>query len=190
MALVLAVALLGISPAATGAQGGDCSTPLVQNDARSGRDAGDDRGAAVELPFEDRYTASVAYPHGDALDHEDWFSATWTDEGTHRVMVNVTTNAPSAAYALDRPIGAPYVELDAFAPGASSPTYEGTMSSDGSVHLDFTTDEPGTWHFRVSSAQGPGAPGCQLGEQGGTDAPLQSYRLYWGCHPHCVTATT
>lgn len=108
----------------------------------------------------------------------------------HRMMVNVTTNASSPAYALDPLRGAPYVELHAFAPNASNATHAGERGSDGVVRLDFTTEQNGTWYFRVSTFRSPEIPRCHVLGQTVSDVTLQSYSLYWGCHPHCVDVGT
>ncbi len=185
MAAVLLIAgiVAGVGPAV--GQASACGPAIAQDDAGSGRDAGDAAEDAVHLVVEDTYHASLVYPQGSPADTNDWFSASWDPVEDRRVMVNVSMWVPAPTYdMLPRP--APHLDLAAYAPGAEEPTHVGEMGDDGVVRLDFHTDEGGTWLFHVSTAGLPAEGVCHASAAGLGSAPVDTYSFYWGCHPHCV----
>lgn len=183
--LLLTASLAGL-PGSVLAQSGDCGLVVAQDDARSGRDAGATPDDAVELTEETVHAASISYPHGPVVDTEDWFQASWSDDSERRVMVNVTTRALGLSYFTPAELPAPPLELEAYAPGAEEPTFTAERD-DGVARLDFQTDEPGTWSFRVALPGVTATDACPASQRLDAPGEAQSYNLYWGCHPHCLT---
>lgn len=183
--LVLGASLIALPGAGT-AQASDCGLVVPQDDAHSQRDAGATPEEAVPLEEEAIYPASISYPHGPVLDAEDWFTAAWEGQQDRRVMVNVSTRAQGLGYLLGDGLPAPHLALEAYAPGADTPTHTGEIGEDGVVRLDFTTEEPGIWSFRVSLPSSAGTADCPASQSLDAPSDLQTYNLYWGCHPHCI----
>lgn len=187
--ILLAVSLLAVVPLPTGAQPGPCAVAFTQDDANSGRDAGDQSPAAVALTEERNYTAALSRPDASPIDTEDWFNATW-DNQTRRVMVNVTSKITKLSYVLNNPLGTPHLNLEAYAPGNQTPSYEAERGPDDVLRLDFTTEEPGTWYFRIFLDTDQELSRCSGSDAAPDSSLLQNYNFYWGCHPHCVTVNT
>lgn len=189
MAVVLLALSLTVSIPAGTADDTECGVVLGQDDAGSNRDAGASSAHAVELDREAVYSASVSYPRGPVIDAEDWFQASWSGDAERRVMVNLTMHGQGYGYMVADELPAPHLGLEAYAPGADEATHTGTAGEDGVVRLDFTTQETGTWHFRVFLPADV-EPSCP--SQGGVHqaSTVQAYDLYWGCHPHCITVST
>lgn len=164
-----------------------CQAPVDQDDADSGDDAGANPRTAAPLPEERRYDGTLGAPTASGVDTQDWYAASWSGEGPWTVMVDVRLPDPGGFYLTD-PLPSPPLELAAYAPGASEPTETATLDEDGNVELEFVTDEPGTWDFQVQLPEdaGEAAPDACSPATAGLDGSTATYRLYWGCHPHCV----
>lgn len=183
--LLLLGGSLALAPAGVAAPSG-CGLVVPQDDARSQRDAGASPADAVELAYEDEYPASISYPQGSVVDAEDWFHASWSSDDEHRVMVNVSTRAAGLSYVLGERLPAPHLALEAYAPGEDEPRETGEVGPDGVVRLNFTTDRT-DWHFRVFLPDEVALDTCPVAEDQSTSTDVQSYNMYWGCDPHCVT---
>lgn len=170
----------------------ECGLTVDQDDARSGQDApaSPTDPALVEIPYEDEYPAAISYPQGPVVDKEDWFRLNWSSEAdTHEVMINLSTRALGLSYMTDERLAAPYLGLEAYEPGAEEPSYVGNVSEDGVVRLDFVTEKT-KWDLRVFVPDTSAAENCATSESIAASAGIQSYNLYWGCHPHCATFST
>lgn len=185
--VMLAAAALA-APAVSPAPANTCGPIVAQDDADSNRDAGNAPASAVPLTEERRYDAAIGYPAHGAVDGEDWFTATWNGENgpdAWDVMVEVRTATVDHLYGhVDG--SAAHLDLAAYAPGADEPTYTGERTDEGTVVMDFETETPGTWHFQVLLEDSPSTvDSCGSSAPGG-QAPVDTYKLYWGCDPHCV----
>lgn len=193
------VALL-LAPAVAWAGAGGCAPgplatarDLVQDDAGSGGDAADCRAGAYVLPVGQEYSWGFLDPAGapGAGDLDDWFAQDLTlafGSGSY-VMVNVSSVFPPvhpSPLPQTSVSHLPYA-LEAYAPGATSPTARVT-SCGGGVWLP---PVPGTWHFRVTQlgpleaepCTGPYLPGSPP-----ASPLLADYGVYRGCNPLCFTA--
>lgn len=180
----LLLAASALAAPAVAPTGEICRSPLAQDDAGSGTDAGTGPEAAPALPTERRYGGTLGTPTASGVDVEDWYAATWEGEGEWTVMVEAHLPDPGGFYLTDGQASPP-VELAAYAPDAEEPTHVATMDQDGTVVLEFDTQKPGTWHFQVRLTEDASTEPC-LAVSSGFQATSDDYRLYWGCHPHCV----
>lgn len=184
--LMLAAAALA-APAVSPAPANTCGPVVAQDDADSNRDAGNAPASAVALPDERRYDAAIGYPGHGAVDGEDWYTASWDgDEAVWDVMVEVQTSAAPYVYSQDLPMAAPHLELAAYVQGEDEPRHTSEVARNGSAVLDFETRQDGTWYFQVLLEDAPSTvQSCGSSAPGG-QAPVDTYKLYWGCDPHCV----
>lgn len=161
-----------------------CQAPIGQDDADSGDDAGASPETAALLPDERRYGGTIGAPTASGVDTQDRYQATWSGEGPWTVMVDVRLPDPGGWYLTD-PLPSPPLELAAYAPDAEEPTETATMDEDGNVELEFVTTQDGTWNFEVRLVEDADTGAC-VPTSAGVQATDANYRLYWGCHPHCV----
>lgn len=189
--LLLAVSLLVTIPAGVSGASTHCPASVGQDDAESGRDAGDQRWGAVELTEERRYPAAIGYPTAVPADLDDWYRVSWADPTPRRVMVDVRTWRPPTAYGFVDGLAESHLELAAYAPGDSTPTHTATGDVGQAPSLAFDTAEPGTWHFRVSVRDAPQTGVCSPADTAASDQRAsENYGFYIGCHPHCLTVNT
>lgn len=212
---VLAASAIAAPAHLVTASGCDTLAPLVrgagdaiQNDAYSGRDAGDGPAGAVRLPREG-YSWGWLDPPADGLggDREDWYSFPLAAAPDHVVMVEVNaTPLYLSDYVLrleDERRGAPdpatawpdalRYRMEAWAPGATSATFVGKPNSKGGENVTFVALTSGLWHFRVTQdALAESPTGCERAADSlgvaGAPLPVADYGVYFGCSPFCKRA--
>lgn len=184
-------AVLADDPACAAVAGGlRDAREAAQDDAFSGRDAGDVQDGAVPLRNE-----SYSWGFLDVADHAhadrvDWYSFTLPYAREHYVMVEVYATLLTSEHYV--PAYQYEFHVDAFAPGATAPTHEGRLNGLGGEDLHFTPDVAGEWLFRVTRSPvasvdapcGPAAP-APAGPVVDAGKPVADYGVYVGCEPVC-----
>lgn len=189
LALLLALAAL---PAAAGLGACQPAAPFdalraLQDDAGSGRDAGDCDALAVPLRHDGYHWGTLDPPlPQEGLDANDWYAIHF--ERGQAVMASVAVNVNSTV---------PYMllahvptRLEVWPPGAAS-AVGATTSCAGAVRFD---SSPGVWRLRVAASPLPGTGPCAPSAPDYPPPPLepaqarQSYGVYFGCNPHCYLA--
>ncbi len=204
------VAALPISPAdalppACGAYlaAATAAAAATQDDASSGRDAGNAPSGAV--PLYATYSWGYVDPPlaRDAGDSEDWYSYASLPEVS---LVMAEVNATLVTAQLPPHLAETYPDelrflIEAWEPGAAAPSHVGVPNARGGANVTFETVGGTAWLFRVryEHADVAAARACAGSDaQAVPDARIPrvvyesawNYGVYIGCHPFCFASSS
>lgn len=208
MVAVLAVAAwpVGSTGWAATADVNECGLVVWQDDADSGRDAGDVAEDALLLPREDAFGAFLGPRPAEMLDdRHDWFSidlAPGIDSAMFRVRpLYLATgelafrNAPTSAALNAFTYHLLPLRLEAWPPDGGPGPIAASPDPSGGADLELEGPAAGSWrlHVWVDAVVPPVLPCLGPLEPvplSAPDAPslLRDYTVYVGCNPFCMAA--